>query len=165
MKRIIVIDGYNLMFQLPEIRKEVERDLERAREHFLDILAAYVVKKQAEYLVVFDGNGQERLQTRGRTHIKVLFSKPPQKADPIIKKVAAEKTRAEDMVVVTSDLEISRFARICGVKVETSQKFALDITAEPRTDLENKFDQNLSEDEISDWMALFTRKPSGEGDA
>jgi predicted RNA-binding protein with PIN domain len=165
MKRIIVIDGYNLMFQLPEIRREVERDLEKAREHFLNVLAAYAVKKPAEYLVVFDGDGQDRLQIRQRTHIKILFSKPPQKADPIIKKIAAEKTRTEDMVVVTSDLEISRFARICGVKVETSQKFALDITEEPRTDLENKFDQNLSEDEVNDWMDLFKKKPSGERDS
>ena len=93
------------------------------------------------------------------------MAKLPQKADPIIKKAAAEKTHTEDMVVVTSDLEISRFVRICGVKVETSQKFALDITAEPRTDLENKFDQNLSEDEVADWMALFNKKPSREGEA
>jgi predicted RNA-binding protein with PIN domain len=165
MKRIIVIDGYNLMFQLPELRRQVERDLEGARERFLDVLAAHAVKKQAEYLVVFDGDGQDRFQARRRANIKVLFSKPPQKADPLIKKTAAERKHTEDMVVVTSDQDISRYARICGVKVETSQKFALDMTLEPRTDLENKFDQNMSEDEVNDWMALFRQNQSGEGDS
>jgi predicted RNA-binding protein with PIN domain len=163
MKRVVVIDGYNVMFQLPELRRQVERDLEGSRERFLDVLSAYSVKKPADYIVVFDGDGQDRIQARRRTRIRVLFSKPPQKADPLIKKTAAERKNDEDMIVVTSDQDISRYARICGVRVETSQKFALDMTSEPRTDIENKFDQNMSENEVADWMALFGKNRDGEG--
>ncbi len=157
MKRITIIDGYNLIFQIPELRRLIERDLESARERFLDSLSFYAIKKQADYTVVFDGDGQDRLETRRRQGVRVLFSKPPLKADPVIKRMLSEKKSDEDMVVVTSDVEISNYARICGVKVEMSQKFAKDMTAEPESEVEKKFDHRLSESEMEEWMALFRK--------
>ena len=161
MKRMIIIDGYNLIFQVPELRRQIERDLEGARERLLDSLSLNAVKNQTEYLIVFDGDGQARPESKRRQGIKILFSKSPQKADPVIKQMLSEKKHNEDMVVVTSDLEISNFARICGVKVETSQKFAMDMTAQPNSEMEKKFDHNLSQSEVDEWMQLFKKGTSG----
>lgn len=157
MKRRIIIDGYNLIYQIPELRRQLERDLEGARERLLDSLSLFSVKKQAEYTVVFDGNGQDQPESKNRRGLKVVFSKPPQKADPLIKRMLSEKKHNEDMIVVTSDLDICNYARICGVKVETSQKFALDMIAKPDTEIEKKFNHNLSHTEVDEWMELFNR--------
>ena len=155
MKRIIIIDGYNLLFQIPELRRQIERDMEGARERLLDSLAVHAARHKAEYRVVFDGDSPNRTDTRRRQGLRVTFSTPPLKADPLIKKMLAEKKRNEDMIVVTSDLEICNYARLCGVKVEKSQKFAMDMTSEPGSELEKKFDHRLSQDEVDEWMNLF----------
>lgn len=160
MKRILLIDGYNLLFQFPELRRQIERDLEGARERLLDSVSVYAAKKQTETLVVFDGDGKERTEIRRRSCVKVIFSKPPQKADPLIKKILSEKKPDWDLVLITSDHEIARFARLCGVRSETSQKFASDMASEPQGEIEKKFDNPLSEQEVADWMELFQNRPS-----
>jgi predicted RNA-binding protein with PIN domain len=155
MQRRYVIDGYNLLHQFPELRKRMEGDLEGAREGMLARLAGFSQRKSVSMTVVFDGApGSIKAPSRWRS-IDTVFSSPPQKADPVIKKIVASRKKGEEMVVVTSDREIGMYARLCGIRVESAETFARGLEVGPENGLERKFDHPLSEEEVEEWMRLF----------
>jgi predicted RNA-binding protein with PIN domain len=157
VKRKYLIDGYNLLYQFEELRRRMEYDLESAREGMILRLSTFALRKSVDVSVVFDGSG-ESISPPGRLRgIQICFSKPPLKADPVIKRMITERKKTEDLVVVTSDRDIESFARLCGVKVETSQTFVRAMQQDPSTEMERKMDHTLSEKEIDEWMNLFRR--------
>jgi len=159
IRRKYLVDGYNLLHQLPELRRQLEYNLETAREGLLIRLSAFSLSKSVEVSVVFDGIG-ESIPSPGRWRgLAVHFSRPPLKADPVIKKMISERKKNEDLVVITSDREIDMYARLCGVKVESSQTFAAAMLRNPSTELEKKNDHPISERELDEWMRLFGQKP------
>jgi predicted RNA-binding protein with PIN domain len=163
MRRKYLIDGYNLLHQFEELRRQMEYNLEGAREGLLIRLSAFALAKSADVSVVFDG-GRETVPPDGPWRgIRIYFSRPPQKADPMIKKMIADRKKGEDLVIVSSDREIETYARLCGVKVETSKAFAIAMQKNPSTEMERKINHTLSEREVEEWMTLFRKKP-GEKD-
>jgi predicted RNA-binding protein with PIN domain len=157
VKRKYLIDGYNLLYQFEELRRRMEYDLESAREGMVLRLSGFALRKSVDVTVVFDGSGEPIPSPSRVRGIQIYFTKPPLKADPVIKRMIAERKKADDLVVVTSDREIESFARLCGVKVETSQAFARALQQNPSTEMEKKIDHTLSEQEVKEWMNLFRR--------
>jgi predicted RNA-binding protein with PIN domain len=164
MRRRYLIDGYNLLHQVPELRRQMEYDLQNSREGLLIRLSAFSLSKSVDVSVVFDGIDESLPATSRWRGLAVHFSKPPQKADPLIKRMISERRKNEEMVVITSDREIDMYARLCGVKVESSQTFALAMTRNPSSDLEKKNSHPISEKELDEWMRLFGQKPEDSGD-
>jgi predicted RNA-binding protein with PIN domain len=162
MRRRYLVDGYNLLHQLPEQRRQLEYNLEAARDGLLVRLSAFSISKSMEVTVVFDGIDESGPPPRKWKGLVVHFSKPPQKADPVIKKMISDRKRNEELVVVTSDRDIDSYARLCGVKVETSQSFAAALIRNPSSDIEKKNDHPISKNELDEWMRLFGQKPSGK---
>jgi predicted RNA-binding protein with PIN domain len=161
--RKYLVDGYNLLHQLPELRRQIEYNLEAAREGLLIRLSAFSISKSVEVSVVFDGIEESHPQPRRWRGLVVHFSKPPQKADPVIKKMISDRKKNEDLVVVTSDREIDMYARLCGVRVESSQTFAAAMMRNPSTELEKKNDHPISDRELDEWMRLFGQRPPEAG--
>lgn len=150
----IVIDGYNLIRQSPTLSTIEYRSLEEGREALLERLVSYKKVKHHSITVVFDGanadiHAERRTRRRG---IDVVFSRPGELADSVIKRIVTrERERA---VVVTSDREIADFAArhgsetIGSIEFENKIKMAMD----PGLTL----DDFSEEDEIG-W-ALTTKK-------
>src|SRR5206468_11164741 len=109
--RLIVVDGYNLVMRTPALKPGPDRTLEESREKLLNLLAWAIGVGDARFLVVFDGaDGGARGESQGR--VEVRFSRPPQKADDVIRaEVEDQVDRVERLTVVTSDLEVARHAR------------------------------------------------------
>ncbi len=116
-----LIDGYNLLHVVRSPKSQA--DLERAREHLIDLLASYRRRRPCEVTAVFDGwQGGWVTEQKGRSKgIELIFSKRGEKADEVIKRMAAGK--GSGIVVVTSDREISRFAERMAVSVIPSEQF------------------------------------------
>jgi predicted RNA-binding protein with PIN domain len=160
--RRYLIDGYNLLHQLPELRRQLEYSLEDSRQGLLIRLSAFASMKSTDVCVVFDGSGEFHSHDVKWRGVRIIFSKPPQKADPLIKKMISDRKKGEELIVVTSDREIENYARLCGVKVESSVNFAQTILSPPGDDAEKKFDHVLSDREVEEWMRLFRRGSSTE---
>ena len=160
--RTIVVDGYNLIFQFPELRKMLERDLEQAREDLLIRLGSYAGQRHA-LVVVFDGDGRVPEESYARKEFRVIFSKPPEKADQVIKELI-EKSQSEDVIVVSSDREIVDYARLHGVKTASSRQFAHEMSERTNHDVEKKFDHPMSQEELKEWMRLFRGDDCTEGE-
>lgn len=161
MKQSILIDGYNLIFQFPEIRKVMERDLESARYEMLLKLKSYAAYKRVKIVVVFDGGRSQSEQIPKMQGLQIIFSSAPEKADPLIKRLIEKKSDQISMVV-SSDREIANYARLYGVKTGSSQSFAREMLTRPCLDVEQKFNDSLSEKEVEEWMALFRNRSNHE---
>ncbi len=120
---LIAIDGYNFIKQSPELRRLEQVELQKAREGLIEKLVQYKRIKGHSITVVFDGWQEGKLsghreRSRG---IEVIFSRHGEKADDVLKRMAAE--RREGILLVTSDREIAHFAEKKGAKVIPVSEF------------------------------------------
>ena len=151
----LLVDGYNLLFQNPELRKILERDLEQARKILINQLEEYASKNNLHILIVFDGDIKMKSRDESRSRVNVCFSESPEKADPLIKRLLEKTGKNRDFTVVTSDNEISNYARLCGVSVISSQKFAEQISTHFSDGVEKKYSHSMTNTELTEWMGLF----------
>ena len=119
----LIVDGYNLLTLTGRIGAGTSLHSEMARESFLRDLAAYRQRKSHPITVVFDGWQQGRLAGhRERSKgIEVIFSKVGEKADDVLKRLAAEKK--DGVLIVTSDQEVASYAQKKGSSVVSAADF------------------------------------------
>lgn len=120
----IAVDGYNFIKQSPELRRLEQVELQKAREGLIERLVQYKRFKGHPIAVVFDGwqegkTGGDRQRIKG---IEVIFSRVGEKADEVLKRLAAEKRGG--IVVVTSDREVAFFAEKKGAGTLSVSDFA-----------------------------------------
>ncbi len=119
----IIIDGYNLIRQSPELAGLDRQDLQLGRDGLVDILAAYKKLKAHKITVVFDGVAQPGLYgSRDRAKgIAIRYSQGGESADDLIRRMARrEKAKA---LVVSSDRAVMAAAESAGATVMDSAAF------------------------------------------
>jgi uncharacterized protein len=112
----LIVDGYNLIRQSPQLQALDALDLQAGREALLELLAHYRSRSHHQVTVVFDGwQGGDVKESRDRHQgILIIYSRRGEQADEVIKRlVRQERQRA---LVVTSDREI----QMCAEQVEAA---------------------------------------------
>jgi predicted RNA-binding protein with PIN domain len=103
---IIIVDAYNLLRAVPPYKKTIT-DSDRAQ--FIKQLSAYGRRKGHKVVIVFDGGSHEWPFRENMKTVQVVYSGIHQTADDYIKEYV-EGHRAKDLLLVTSDAELNRFA-------------------------------------------------------
>jgi len=158
----IMIDGYNMIHRVPNFARFLEVSLERAREELLRKLKSYALAKSVLLIVVFDGS---MVVSQGRPvnpgNLKVIFSRPPFKADPKIKDLIMKEKNKKNLTLVSDDADLVQFAKSHEAKVLTTGAFADILGKRFRSkEISNEYDQQeLSEKELNEWLDIF-----GEGE-
>ncbi len=154
--RLIIIDGYNLIHRSPALKPGPDRTLQQARDKLLNLLAWALGGGETRFLVVFDGaEGGGRDSPSGR--VEVRFSRPPDKADDLIRRLVEDRVERDDRVtVVTSDVEVARHARAMGADISISDLFLASVLGPTRQGQEEK-PTTLSRKEVEEWAELFRR--------
>jgi predicted RNA-binding protein with PIN domain len=119
----IIIDGYNMIRQSPELSKWERMDILQGREALIEWLVAYKRHRPHKITVVFDGSKAPAVSPR-RDRIKgiaVRFSRGGESADAVIKRMARQEK--EKALVVTSDREIIDAAASQGAATISSPEF------------------------------------------
>lgn len=119
----IIIDGYNLIRQSPQLAGLDRQNLQLGREALVDLLVAYKKLKPHPITVVFDGTDAPSLYgSRDRVKgIVIRYSHGGESADDVIRRMARrEKARA---VVVSSDREVMHAAESAGATVMNAAAF------------------------------------------
>ncbi len=119
----LIIDGYNLIRQSPELSGMDRQDLQLGREALVDMLVAYKKLKPHKITVVFDGTAEPSLYgSRDRVRgIAIRYSQGGESADDVIRRMARrEKAKA---LVVSSDREVMSAAESAGATVLDSAAF------------------------------------------
>ena len=152
--RLIIVDGYNLIHRSATLRPGPERSLRQAREKLVNLLSWAVGSGDAKFLVIFDGaEGISSEQRHGR--VEVRYSRPPKKADDLIREVVEEQMkRIERITVVTADLEVARHARAMGADVSLSDLFLASVMGVVSPENPEK-PLTLSKKEVAEWAEIF----------
>lgn len=159
-ERVIILDGYNIVHRSPQLKPGPGRTLREAREKLVNLLSWMMGGEAARFLVVWDGaDGGGRDGASGR--IEERFSRPPEKADDLIRRlVEQEVERVDRVTVVTADLEVARHARAMGADVSISDLFLASALgagagAEEGGSAEPEKPASLSKAEVEAWAKLF----------
>lgn len=160
---LIVVDGYNVIHRTPQLKPGDERSLRQSREKLVNLLMWMMGAQSARFLVVFDGDGAGGAgrEAEGSGNVEVRFSKPPENADLVIRRIVEDQVdRVDRLTVVTADIEVARHARAMGADISLSDLFLAaalgggqpnDVTPEKPTQLTKK--------EIEEWAELFKSRP------
>ncbi len=105
MKELIIIDGYNLIFQHKELSLIAQKDLESAREKLAHILDNFFGIIEAQGLLVFDAfkSRHEDRKQQDRLGYSIIYTSKGQTADTYIEREAKLKSKELTVLVVTSD--------------------------------------------------------------
>jgi len=118
----IVIDAYNLIRRIPELRTLDSQDLEAGRDRLAHELSTYRAGKGHPITVVFDG--AESIHLGGGSEkvagITIRYSARGQSADQVIQKMCREG--AADLIV-SGDREIIDVAKSAGVTAVSPDLF------------------------------------------
>ena len=154
--RLVVVDGYNLILRTPALRPGEGRTLRQSRAKLLALLS-WAVDQSVRFLVVFDG-AEVRGRDSGLSRVEVRYSKPPDKADDLIRALVAEHVeREEALTVVTSDLEVARHARALGATVSLADLFLASLLG-PGAAGDPEKPPTLSKKELEEWADIFRRR-------
>lgn len=131
-----LIDGYNVIRRDPDLRAHEAAGLQAGRAALLALLARIAARLSDDFTVVFDG-ARPTGGTPSAGRVQVLFSRPPETADDVLRRLAG--TLREGAIVVTSDRTVRDSARRAGAVVLTAEAFVEAATA-PAEDPEDADD-------------------------
>jgi len=101
----ILVDGYSLLHQWPELAEGAPRHSEAARDALVDMLAQYEDACGTPVTVFFDGAGARRGKPKNEAGgaVEVIFSSGGQTADDLIERAAHRFQAYGEVLVVTDD--------------------------------------------------------------
>ena len=101
----ILVDGYSLLHNWPELAEGWPRHSEAARDALVEILTQYQDACGTPVTVFFDGSGARRSKPKNNSSgaVEVLFSSSGQTADDLIERAAHRFQPYGEVLVVTDD--------------------------------------------------------------
>ena len=101
-----------------------KKDKQASREKLVYILDRYFISKKANVTLHLDGHPGERVNS---TKMKLVYSENLTADEKIKKQISLSKS-PRNIIVVTSDLNLAQFAKVCSATVVSSDEFAAGIT-------------------------------------
>ena len=101
----ILVDGYSLLHNWPELAPGKARHSAAAREELIHILTRYQDASRTPITVIFDGSGsyRGRPEPSEMPAVEVLYSRAGQTADQMIERAAHRLKEYGEVLVVTDD--------------------------------------------------------------
>ena len=152
---LTIIDGHNLIPKIPGMSLA---DLDDENQ-LIPLLQTYCRERRNTVEVYFDRAPAGKAGKRGFGQVTAYFVRDGITADEaIMARLQALRKRARNVQVVSSDRQVQAAVRGAHARLVTSEDFARELQAilaeTPSLDPRNRL---LSEDELSEWEALFRR--------
>ncbi len=130
-RRMLIVDGYNVIYAHEELASTAEYSLQKARELLMDMLSNFVSYTKTELTLVFDaylvkGNAGSDFLHDG---YRVVYTKENETADAFIEKMMHELGPDYSIRAVTGDSLIQLSALHAGVLRMTAREFFEEIEA------------------------------------
>lgn len=150
----LLIDGHNLIGQMPDLRLDDPDD----EAKLVARLRMYCTREQKRATVVFDhglpGGCSEELSGGG---VKVIFASAGRDADGILRERIRNARDPRALMVVSSDRTVVAAAKAGKVRVMRAEVFAARLGAPAQT-TELGQEAQLSPEEVEEWMRVFGEK-------
>ncbi len=99
-----IIDGSNLMYRIPSLRRLLPHDADTVRQRLVAMLAALLGAPEVdEIIVVFDGRGDRISRATPTPGITLVYSPAHLSADAVIERLAVNAANPARCRVVSSD--------------------------------------------------------------
>lgn len=124
-KKLVIIDGYNVIYAWEELEEIAKFSLEKSREALMSLLSNYVAYTKTELVLVFDaylvkdGMGSDFVHDGYR----VVFTKENETADTYIEKMMHELGPDYNIKMVTGDRLLQLSAVRSGILRMTASEF------------------------------------------
>ncbi|MCA2005457.1 MAG: NYN domain-containing protein [Ignavibacterium sp.] len=141
-----IIDGNNLIGKIVSLKNLPDK--QSAREKLSLMLERFFAGKKLKVSLHFDGYENEPIRISG---IKIKYSLN-RSADEIIKEEIEKIKNQKSVFVVSSDLEILSYAKVCGCNVLKSEEFYHQMLIQ---DNKNKEDEKPSDFDTDEFKKLF----------
>ncbi len=155
-----IIDGNNLIGASPDIAL----DDPEARSKIVAMVRKFQERKGATIIVVFDGEpwtGLARDLTADK--LRFVFPRPGHSADDEIKRLLEGYRQLNDVVLISSDRELKRFARDCGARSVNAIEFYFELRKtchlqSRREESQKRVNTRVSASEVEQWLKIFEGK-------
>ena len=125
----VIVDGYNFLFAIDELRRAAESDLARARDVLVRMACDYSAFHKCRSIVVFDA--YKRKDAAGSEEIcgpvRVVYTKSNETADSYIEKTTHALAEGHTVRVVSSDLQEQLMILGCGGLRVSAREFYAEI--------------------------------------
>jgi predicted RNA-binding protein with PIN domain len=140
-----LIDGYNVIRRDPDLRGAESESLSSGRAALLGRLAAVARDRPEIFTVVFDGARlrADDLPAAAGGAVDVVFSRPPDTADDVLRRLATRWREAA--VVVSSDRAVQTAAQRAGAVAVGVEDFLHALDGEAQDDEDDDGDEEPRE--------------------
>lgn len=153
-----IIDGYNLGFSDDQITSWIQRgDSDRAIQMIIQKIKS-LIPQNSKAILVLDGKRGYFDSQYGASQIRVIFSKKPETADDIIRRIIRHESNPQLWSVISSDHEIQNTARDMGARVINSAEFLKSGGKKTKTDVYEKEPDmkfNPDREDLDYWLRQF----------
>lgn len=120
----IIIDAYNLMHKVSELKILLQQSQDTCVDAMVSKLHSHYFGRGVKCILVFDGHGKNKHEQ----NIEVKFSKTDVgpdygTADNLIKHLIEKSKNPKLMKVVSSDRDVTFFAKGCRARIQTAESF------------------------------------------
>ncbi len=130
--KLILIDGYNVIKNTPDLQAVERHSLAAARDALVRKLSAKYRHTPHQVVVVFDAQ-QPRQTEEHVQRVKLIYTCQGESADAVIARLAKEQTGQQQTVVVASnDQEVRSAVVEAGGQAASSADLAAHLNAPPR---------------------------------
>jgi len=160
----LIIDAYNLMHRVGDLRFLLSQPQDVCSDSLCAKLTGYFHGKKVKCIIIFDGFGMNKHEG----NISVKYSKTATgtdygSADKLIKHLIENAKNPKLLRVISSDREITLFARSCGAKVQASESFWGEVRENRAESASRKEDMNEKPEIITKGeFEFFLKKFTGE---
>jgi len=122
--RILLVDGYNVINRVPELKGSLDLGLQNARNQLALRISRWSHEHPGvECVIVFDGDVDRAGSREGRlAGIRCVFSLTPHGGDDeLIRFVRELKARTSEIIVVSDDNKVANNCRALGAIVRPSE--------------------------------------------
>ncbi len=143
----ILVDGYSLLHNWPELAEGAPRHSEAARDALVEILTQYQDANGTPITIFFDGTGTRRSKPKNSSGgaVEVLFSNRGQTADDLIERAAHRFQDYGEVLVVTDDYAERNMVSGFGGSVASCNNFIRMIDSALANQRENLKNHNRAE--------------------
>lgn len=143
--RHYIIDGNNLIGKIAALQKLQKKNKQSSREKLAFILESYFLGKQnIKISLHYDGFPGQSIKVQ---NIRIIYSGKKTADDEIKSQIEHEKN-SRNLIVVSSDLNLKEFARVCGCAWRSCEDFSREIINTSPDDEEEKKIGEMSNDEF-----------------
>lgn len=137
-----IIDGNNLIGKISSLKNLSDKQI--AREKVALILEKYFFGKKVKVSLHFDGFENIPIKISG---VKIYYSQN-RSADEMIKSEIEKIKNTKSVIVVSSDIEVASFAKVCGCRIKSSESFYKELLTSEKKLSENEKPTNFNTEEF-----------------